>query len=683
MMFARDEDDASWRRRLPWSATSGVLLAASGVPVAAAQWAHGSGALYSPELLIAVVASACALALGGALLPRQGELGRYVASAGTLGVLALAVPFLRTSPPYALVASLVATWILAVLWNIGGTGVATRGRVLPSQARGASTAALLLWLSLTLARRAAAPEEAFAVTFALCVAAGLTLCWAVRERRRHPHRALAVAIAAIAAAGLGGMRAGDAPAWLDAGALLAATAAIALPGRGAATLGDAAGWWEPLLGHPERLFAGTFAGLCASGALVLALPYSATTPGGIALWDAAFTAVSAVCVTGLTVFDPASQLSAFGQASVLVMIQLGGLGIMTFSTAALRVLGRRMSLRHEGAVASLVSPRDRGQLYGAVRRVLVVTFAAEALGTLALLGCFLARGEALGSALWRALFTSVSAFCNAGFALQSDSLIAYQRDPLVLHTVAALIILGGLAPAAIAALPRLVRRSVTPLPVQVSLSLAAAAILTVSGFVLILAFEWSNTLAGLPIADRLHNAWFQSVTLRTAGFNSIDIAAVRPTTLYLMLVWMFIGGSPGGTAGGIKTTTAAVLILGVVAAVRGRPDITVFRRRLTARTVQKATVTATLGAATVLAAIVGLQLTQAIDPRAVVFEVLSATGTVGLTIGATASLDPVGKLIIMLCMFAGRVGPLTVLMFLSYRQTAPAIRRPEEDVDVG
>jgi trk system potassium uptake protein TrkH len=368
---------------------------------------------------------------------------------------------------------------------------------------------------------------------------------------------------------------------------------------------------------------------------------------------------------------------------ILMLIQLGGLGIMTFSTAVLRVLGRRMSLRHEGAVASLISSQDRGRLFGSAQRIIVLTVSVEAIGALLLFIAFLGHDEHLGQALWRAIFTSVSAFCNAGFALQSANLVPYQGDAFVLHVVALLIITGGLSPVTVVAVPLLLQRPARPVSAQAKLSLATTVILLLIGFVLILVFEWDNTLRHLPLLDRIHNAWFQSVTLRTAGFNSVDITTVRPSTLLLMLLWMFIGGSPGGTAGGIKTTTAAILVLSVVNAVRGYWSITVFARRITERTFYKAVVIATLGFATVLLAVLAMQLTQAMPMRDAVFEVVSALGTVGLSVGGTGQLDDVGKVIISACMFAGRVGPLTLLMFLSQRTGPRVWRRPEEEIDVG
>lgn len=469
---------------------------------------------------------------------------------------------------------------------------------------------------------------------------------------------------------------------MSGGAALAVTVLAVMPRARGVEL-DSVDWWEPLLGHPERLFVGAFLAMCLVGTAPLVLPQCAASGHSIGLLNAAFTAVSAVCITGLTVLDTSRDFSAFGQAVILALAQLGGLGIMTFSTAALRVLGRRMSLRHEGAVASLVSPRERGRVFDTTRRILAFTFVVESAGAAALLAIFLSRGEPLPQALWRAVFTSISAFCNAGFALDGDSLVGYQSDPLVLHLLAGLILAGALSPAVVLAIPRLVRRSPRPVPVQAKVALAASGVLLAIGFLAFLSFEWEHTLAGLPVLDRIHNAWLQSVTLRSAGFNSIDLAAVYPATLTLMMLLMFIGGNPGGTGGGVKTTTVAVLLLLVLATVRGRSQVTVFGRRLPLRTVHRAAVIVSLGFGGLVIATVAILLTQAMPTRLAVFEVVSALGTVGLSIGGTGQLDGVGKVIILACMFVGRVGTLTVLMFLSQRVAPAVIARPEEDIDVG
>jgi trk system potassium uptake protein TrkH len=304
-------------------------------------------------------------------------------------------------------------------------------------------------------------------------------------------------------------------------------------------------------------------------------------------------------------------------------------------------------------------------------------------GAVLLAVAFAAQGDDPAMALWRGVFTSISAFCNAGFALQSDSLMSYQHSPLILHTVGGLIVVGGLSPLAVLALPAVIRRSSSPVSAQALLALSAAGVLLVGGFLFMVAFEWNESLRGLGIVDKLHNAWFQSVTLRTAGFNSVDIAVVAPATFTFMLLWMFIGGSPGGTAGGVKTTTVSVLALSVFQTIRGQWTLEAFGKRIPERTRAKAAVVVSIAVLTGLTALIGVLLTQNMPTRMATFEVVSALGTVGLSIGGTAELDGIGKAIIIVCMFVGRVGGLTLLMFLSSRRAPPRLGRPEEEIDVG
>ncbi|MCC6214993.1 MAG: potassium transporter TrkH [Polyangiaceae bacterium] len=567
----------------------------------------------------------------------------------------------------------------------------------------------------------------------LVIAAGFWWCFRAQRpaeltasaaSRAQDARAAAGAVAAAATAVAVEGRAGE-PAWLlatagavavvtwlalrgapggwrslrGAGVVAAAVAAVALSSLAAAetralvvALGTLPVWAlvrvpdEPpspfvawLLDHPARLVVGTFAALCALGSVVLSLPASAQG-APVSVFDAAFTAVSAVCVTGLTVADTPTAFGPFGEAALLVLIQTGGLGIMTFYSLALRALGRRMGLRHELTVAGAVGVEQESRLFGALGRVLVVTFSIEAVGAALLFVAFL-REEATGAALWRAVFTSVSAFCNAGFALQSDNLVSYQRDPAVLHTIAALIVAGGLSPIAITALADRARgRGVS---VQVRLVWWATLVLLAIGFVGFVAFEWGGVLAPLGVADRLHNAWFQSVTLRTAGFNSVDLERTAPVTRALMIVLMFIGGSPGSTAGGVKTTTVAVIALTVAAAARGESSVRALGRTFPHTAVYRAIAVATAGVGAVTTAFAALLLTQAIAFDRAAFEVVSALGTVGLTLGVTPQLDPVGRAVIMACMFVGRVGPLTLFLFLADRRAVSEWKYPEEDVAVG
>lgn len=333
-------------------------------------------------------------------------------------------------------------------------------------------------------------------------------------------------------------------------------------------------------------------------------------------------------------------------------------------------------------MAQLVSPEDRSRIFASTIRLIAFTFAVELLGALMIwLSLVTSGAEDPLSAIWSALFTAISAFCNAGFALTSDNLVAFQSNPAILHIVALLIIAGGLSPAVVLLVPRWARGR--PIPPQARLALITTAVLLAIGFFAFLAFEWTRSLGGLDVGDRIHNAWFQSVTLRTAGFNSVDLSATHPATLLVMLGLMLIGGSPGGTAGGFKTTTLAVLALGLVASIRGREEITSGRRRISHRTYFKAAAVVGVFIVMTLCAVIALLLTQDMPPRVAIFETVSAIGTVGLTIGGTSQLDEVGRGVIMVCMFVGRVGPLTLLMLLSREtKTRETWKQPETDIEV-
>lgn len=436
---------------------------------------------------------------------------------------------------------------------------------------------------------------------------------------------------------------------------------------------------EAFLSRPEAMLAGSFGAAIALGAVLLALPLSAEVGRSLPAIDAVFTAVSAACVTGLAVVDTPTTFSFFGEAVILMLIQLGGLGIMTFSTAALFIFGRRVSLRYERSVSDLFVTWEDQDPAKAVRSILVVTVIAEGAGALFLATRFATQyGEPLGAALWRGVFTAVSAFCNAGFSLQTDSLIGYQEDPLVLIIVAALVFVGALGPVVV--ITTLTRRS-HHIPVRLMLSASVALVLT--GTLLIGTLEWNQSLAGLSPPDRAVNAFFQSVTLRTAGFNSVDFMALRAPTLSVMLLFMFIGGAPGSTAGGVKTTTFAVLVLSVLATLQGRPAVVYRRRRITHATFYRAAAIVFLGATSALGLWTALLITQDLAPLPALFETVSALGTVGLSVGGTGELDAVGKVLVATGMFLGRLGPISVLLLFASSRRPPRWDYAEQDVPVG
>jgi len=435
--------------------------------------------------------------------------------------------------------------------------------------------------------------------------------------------------------------------------------------------------------RPAIMVLASFLVLVALGTVALTFPVSAAGTRPVAPVDALFTATSASCVTGLIVLDTPHDLSPVGQAVVLALIQVGGLNIMVLSTFAAILLGRGLGLRGEHVLGEVLDLQPASSATRLIRFIVVTTLGTEAAGAVVLALLLASRGHGAASALWGGVFHSVSAFCNAGFALQSDSLVGFQRDPLVLLVVATLIVLGGLG-FAVLALPWLRARGGhrVGLAVQARLVLGATAVLVVGGAALLLVTEWNRTLADLPLHDRVVNALFQSVTTRTAGFNSVDLRALHPVAVLGMMVLMFIGASPGGTGGGIKTTTAVVLLSAILAIARGRQTAVLLGRRVPLETMYRSAAIATVAGLVVVTGTGLLLATQAERFDVLLFEALSAFGTVGLSLGATAHLDTVGKLVVAGLMLAGRVGPLSLALLLG-RQQPSRFEYPEARIMVG
>lgn len=437
---------------------------------------------------------------------------------------------------------------------------------------------------------------------------------------------------------------------------------------------------EIFLNHPARILFTTFLILCIIGTFFLILPLSSTRADGIDIIDAVFTSVSAVCVTGLIVLDTPIDFSFWGQFFILLLIQLGGLGIMGITTIALHATGHRLSLKHERLMSSL-SDTDHKNLLQSLITILKFTFAVEGLGTILLTFLFYSSGDVFGNALWRGIFTAISGFCNAGFALQSDSLIAYQSNPLILHVVAMLIIIGGMAPATSLMLPKWITGE--KILVSAQIAFTTTAVFLFMGTLLIMVFEWNGTLANLSFGNKIQNAWFQSATLRTAGFNSVDIANVASPTFLIMIFFMFVGGSPGGTAGGVKTTTIGILALTFWANISNRGNVIIQNRRIHASNIYRAVTIICAGMIIWFLAVLMLETTQTqLYAKDIIFEATSAIGTVGLSTGATQHLDEIGKVIIILAMFIGRIGPMTLFMLLNVEQTSSSNRYPDAEISL-
>lgn len=419
--------------------------------------------------------------------------------------------------------------------------------------------------------------------------------------------------------------------------------------------------------------------LIVVGSLLLWMPLARTGP--LSFWDALFTSVSAVTVTGLGVVDPGSTFTPFGQAVIAILIQFGGLGLMAFATLVLIALGIRFSLPHRNMLREDLDQTSIGSLWALVRTIFAVALVCEAVGTVILSFAFVPV-FGWGTGIWHALFHAVSAFNNAGFALYPDGLSRWVGDPVVNLGVPALFMIGGIGFVVLAEIAD--KRNWQRLSLHSKVTLAGTLVLTVvpvAGFALL---EWSNpaTLGGLDVPARLWASWFQAVTPRTAGFNTIDIAGLHDSTTLMTMFLMMVGGGSTSTAGGIKVTTLVILALATVAFFRRRTVPHMFSRSIGTDEVLKALALATVSMGLVLTAIFLLTVAHDGEFLDIAFEVVSAVATVGLTRGETFELDGFGRAVIILIMFLGRVGPLTLGFFLATR-VAPRVGYPKGRIFIG
>ncbi|MGV3722396.1 MAG: TrkH family potassium uptake protein [Actinomycetota bacterium] len=450
--------------------------------------------------------------------------------------------------------------------------------------------------------------------------------------------------------------------------------------------------------HPPLTLVLLFVLLIASGMLLLRLP--ACSHGDTSWSTAAFTATSAVCVTGLAVVDTATHWTPLGQAVILLLIQAGGLGYMTASTLLIVFLRRQPSVHSRLLLRDTLGEITLKDTLRVLYSAVWFTLAVEALGAVILTARFaLEPGRSFGDALWRGVFHSVSAFCNAGFDLFGkdghaiSSLGGYQGDWVVNLTVAALIIIGGLGFTVCLEVGGHRPGKFLSLHSRIVLSVTAA--LIISGTLLVLGAEWSNaaTLGELPLGQKLLVSFFQSVTLRTAGFATVDFGALRSITLMIMGVYMVVGASPAGTGGGIKTTTLAVTLAAVRASLLGRSEVEMFRRHLPAESVYRALTLIVLSVGILIAGTFALVFTEpeALTARGVSenlfiriqFEAMSAFGTVGISTGITHLMSETGRLVLILLMFIGRLGPVTLANAWIRPRSEPNRHYPTEKVPLG
>jgi trk system potassium uptake protein TrkH len=438
--------------------------------------------------------------------------------------------------------------------------------------------------------------------------------------------------------------------------------------------------------NPAQILAIGFAGIILLGTILLNLPIATMTRQSAGVIDSVFTATSAVCVTGLVVVDTGTYWSIFGKTVILILIQVGGLGFMSMATLVSFIIGRKITLRNRLIMQEAFNQFTISGIVRLVKYVLMITLLIEGIGAVALSGFFIPiYGKTTG--IMYGIFHSVSAFCNAGFDLigNGQSFMPFVSSGYFNLVIITLVIIGGLGFSVLLDIAKV--KSFRKLSLHSKIVLSITGILLVSGFVLFLILEYTNplTLGELSFGDKVTAALFQSVTPRTAGFNTIDTSALRDSSKFLTTLFMFIGGSPGSTAGGIKTTTIVILMLAIVSVVLGKDDAEAFGRRINRDTINRA-LTIFLSAISVVFLVTFiLTLTEkGKDFLDIFFETVSAFGTVGLSTGITSQLSAYGKIIISLTMFSGRVGPLTVIVALAYRNKRKALRRyPEGKISVG
>lgn len=416
--------------------------------------------------------------------------------------------------------------------------------------------------------------------------------------------------------------------------------------------------------------------LMFTGAFLLYMPFASNKP--TSFFSALFTSISAVTVTGLSVVDVGTHFNFFGQLVIVALVQLGGLGLMTFSILILAMLGMKIPISKHILLCEDLSQTDLGSLKKLVFMIFKVVFFVEICGAILLSLQFIPDfGWKRG--LWVSIFHSVSAFNNAGFSLFSDSLVSYVTNPLINIVIPLLFILGGLGYPVLMDISD--KKSWKKLTLHSKIMLTGSAFLIVFAFLFFLALEWKNprTLGNLDFVGKIGASWFQSTTPRTAGFNTVDISALKDSTAFMMMPLMVIGGGSTSTAGGIKVTTFMIMILAVIMFFKRRDEILIYGRSLASTQILKVMALITISMLIILTGLFLITITNDLPFIDLMFEACSAFGTTGLSRGVTANLDFLGRLIVMILMFIGRVGPLTLGFFLATRST-PRVKYPSDNV---
>lgn len=441
---------------------------------------------------------------------------------------------------------------------------------------------------------------------------------------------------------------------------------------------------------PSQILAVGFAALILLGAFLLTLPVSVADGERINFLDAAFTATSATCVTGLIVFDTGTKFSVFGQMIIITLIQIGGLGFMTFSTLIALIIRKKIGLRTRVVMQEAFNLFTPSGVVRLAVKVLSITAFFEVCGAIILSWRF-AQYMPLGTAVYYGIFHSISAFCNAGFDLLGRiygpfvGIVPLNQDFFITMTLSILVIFGGLGFPVIANVMAACGKNRERLVLHSRIVIMMTALLLSIGTLAVLGLEYSNpeTLGSLPGWAKITNAFFHSMTTRTAGYNSVDIGAMHQATLFISIVLMFIGASPCSTGGGVKTSTLGVLLASVASTIQGKHDTEIFRRRIATDAVFKAIAVLFVALSVVLLVTLMLSITEDATFLNLLFEAMSAFGTVGLTTGITSTLSVIGRVLIIALMFIGRLGPLTLAVAIGQRHRPPSLHYPEERVMIG
>jgi len=416
------------------------------------------------------------------------------------------------------------------------------------------------------------------------------------------------------------------------------------------------------------------------GSLLLMLPVATTDGQGLGAVDAVFTATSATCVTGLIVVNTKEAFTIFGSTVIMFLIQIGGLGIMSMSTLFAFIVGKKISLKERLIIQEDLNQYQISGMVRLVQYLLGFTFAIEGTAA-AILFLRLSQDYTFWRAIYLSIFHSISAFNNAGFDLFGSSLEGFTGDITINLVIMALIILGGIGFGVMMEVYNRIKFKKTTLQTKIVIVMTLA--LLVFGFIIFFTLEYNNTLQGLPLLDKILGAMFLSVTPRTAGFNTVPTGALKQSSLFLIIVLMFIGASPGSTGGGIKTTTFGVILVTMKNMITGKGDMEIYNRRFEKQIIYKAFTITMLAAGLIILVTTLLLFIEDFQFIDVLFETVSAFGTVGLSTGITGQLSKISRVLITITMFAGRVGPLTLAVAIGEKQRKGVYHYPTEKVMVG